>query len=48
MSNRQEAEFINGIFCIQSFRGGHGKILLKTLFVLEGAICPEFPIQPTG
>jgi hypothetical protein len=30
ISNQQKAEFIKGIFCIQSFWGGHGEILQKT------------------
>jgi hypothetical protein len=48
MSNQHEAEFVNGIFCIQSFWGGHGKISPKNKFMPKGAICLELPIQPTG
>jgi hypothetical protein len=48
MSNQRKAEFVNSALCIQSFWGAHGKISPKTLFVPKGAICPEFPIQPTG
>jgi hypothetical protein len=45
MSNQQKAEFVNDIFHIQSFCGGHGKILLKPWFVQEGPIYPEILIQ---
>jgi hypothetical protein len=30
MSNQQKAEFVDDIFCIQSFWEGHGKISPKT------------------
>jgi hypothetical protein len=36
MSNQRKAEFVNGNFGIQSFCGGHGKILPKSRFVPEG------------
>jgi hypothetical protein len=48
MSNRWEAEFVNGIFCIYSFCGGHDEISPKTLFVPEGAIGPDLLFQQTG
>jgi hypothetical protein len=44
-SNQQKAEFVDDIFHTQSFWGGHGKILLKTWFIQDGAICIEMLIQ---
>jgi hypothetical protein len=45
MSNQQKDEFIDDIFRIRSFWGGHGKISPKIYFIQEGAICPEMLIQ---
>jgi hypothetical protein len=42
MSNRRKAKFINGIFCIQSFWRGHGKILPNSWLLLKGIVCPGF------
>jgi hypothetical protein len=39
MSNQQKAEFVGNVFHIQSFWGGHGKILSKPYFIQEGMIC---------
>jgi hypothetical protein len=43
MSNRREAVFINGIFCMQSFWKGHDEILPKSWFMLDGQVCPVSP-----
>jgi hypothetical protein len=45
MSNQLKSEFVDDIFPIQSFWGGHGKISPKTWFIQDGAICPEMLIQ---
>jgi hypothetical protein len=41
MSNQKKAEFVGDIFCIQSFWGGHDKILPKTYFIQKGMICQK-------
>jgi hypothetical protein len=43
MGNRREAVLINGIFHMQSFWKGHGKILPKSRFMPEGQVCPVSP-----
>jgi hypothetical protein len=48
MSNQQKAEFVNGIFCIQTFRGVDGKILPKARFVPKGQADQISPIQQPG
>jgi hypothetical protein len=45
MSKQQKSEFVDDIFHIQSFWGGHDEISSKTWFIHEGAICPEMLIQ---
>jgi hypothetical protein len=42
ISNQQKAEFVDDIFHIQSFWGGRGNILPKSLFMPEGQVCPDF------
>jgi hypothetical protein len=49
MSNRREAVFINGIFCMQSFWKGHGEILPKNLIYAGRSSLPSFSrIQQPG
>jgi hypothetical protein len=48
VSNQQKAELVSGIFGIQSFRGGSGKISPRAHFLKKGMVCPEFPIQQPG
>jgi hypothetical protein len=45
MSTQLKAEFVGDIFHIRSFWGGYGKILPKTWFIQEGAMCLEMLIQ---
>jgi hypothetical protein len=48
MGNQQKAEFVSDDFGIQSFWGGHDKLLSKTLLMSKGIVCPEIPIQQPG
>jgi hypothetical protein len=41
MSNQKKAEFLDNIFCIQSFWAGYGEISAKTYFIQEGMICQK-------
>jgi hypothetical protein len=42
MSNQRKTEFVGDIFRMQSFWGGHGKILpKKTYFIQVGMICQK-------
>jgi hypothetical protein len=45
MSNQQKSEFVDDIFHLHSFWGGHGEISSKTGFIQDGAICLEMLIQ---
>jgi hypothetical protein len=42
MSNQRKAEFVDNIFHMRSFWGGHGKILRKTCFIQVGMICQKY------
>jgi hypothetical protein len=48
MSNQKRDQFVDDIFCMQSFWGGHGKISPKGWFIWEGQICPELFDSATG
>jgi hypothetical protein len=42
MSNQQKNEFVNGMFHIPIFWGGHGKISPNPWLVPIGAVYPDF------
>jgi hypothetical protein len=42
MSNQRKDEFIYRNLHVQSFWGGHGKILPNSWLVLKGVVCPDF------
>jgi hypothetical protein len=42
MSNQRKAVFVNGVFYIQSFWGGHGEISPRSGLMPKGTVCPDF------
>jgi hypothetical protein len=42
MSNQQKSEFVDDMFHMRSFWGGHGEISPKTYFIQVGMICQKY------
>jgi hypothetical protein len=42
MSSQRKAEFIDDMFHMRSFWGGHDEILPKTCFIQVGMICQKY------
>jgi hypothetical protein len=48
MGDQHKSEVVSEDFGIQSFWGGHGKILPRPGLMPKGTVCPEIPNSETG